>query len=79
MKKIKIVNPPPAPKKLKAVIGSSGDGIFFQTRSGQIKYLSLTSGTLSEESTGAKTLEQVFLMVPTRQPVYEGDVVQIEF
>lgn len=63
-------------RKLVAVIGWGGEGLFLPTPSGSIMYLDFSG--IKTACTPESSLEEVAGM-SDRTPVYEGDTVTIQF
>ena len=74
MGKVTLNNPPQA-KKILAVIGEDGNGIYFRRDKDQSFYLNTYKGTVTPNDFSLETLAAA----PRRYAVYEGDSISIDF
>lgn len=77
MKKV-TVNSTPPPRKLVAVIGQSGVGIWVKDEQGGLRYINGCAKVMKPFHGQVETLEGA-MNDKTRTPVYEGDTVTIQF
>lgn len=77
MKKITITPPSSLNRKLVAVVGFNDSGLFFRRRDCTHESIYFNSTGASFES---RSLEELLMVDKTeRKPVYEGDLVTIQF
>ena len=68
------------PRKLKAVVGSGGEGVFFANNLGKVFYLD-SDGMLIDYSNSRResSLEKLLTTDDGRKAIYEGDSITLVF